>query len=156
MNNLKMSAVELNRTNIQVDESNKKLGKRKTGGMNSLGKDSFLKLLVTELRHQDPTKPMEDKAFIAQMAQFSSLEQMTNIKKEITNLNHSSKSHEAFSLLGKNISAFNPRTKSRIDGQVTSIQFLNNQLKIMVGKKEVSMKDINSVYNSERNYRRVK
>lgn len=51
-----------------------------------LGKDAFLKLLITQLQNQDPTNPMQDKEFIAQMAQFSSLEQMTNMTKAIDSL----------------------------------------------------------------------
>lgn len=46
-----------------------------------MGKDQFLQLLVTQLQNQDPLKPMEDTQFIAQMAQFSSLEQMQNLVK---------------------------------------------------------------------------
>jgi flagellar basal-body rod modification protein FlgD len=44
-----------------------------------LGKDAFLNLLVTQLRNQNPLDPMDDKEFISQMAQFSSLEQMQNM-----------------------------------------------------------------------------
>ncbi len=48
-----------------------------------LGKDAFLKILITQLSNQDPLDPLKDKDFIAQMAQFSTLEQMTNMNKSI-------------------------------------------------------------------------
>ncbi|MGE7089890.1 flagellar hook assembly protein FlgD [Lysinibacillus sp. NPDC048646] len=58
---------------------------RQTGN-SELGKDAFLQLLITQLQHQDPTNPMDDREFIAQMAQFSSLEQMQNMTKAIESL----------------------------------------------------------------------
>ncbi|RQD68211.1 MAG: flagellar hook capping protein [Tindallia sp. MSAO_Bac2] len=49
----------------------------------NLDKDAFMKLLTTQLSNQDPLNPMEDREFIAQMAQFSSLEQMQNMNESM-------------------------------------------------------------------------
>ena len=65
--------------------SNYKKPTRQTGN-SELGKDAFLKLLITQLQHQDPTNPMDDREFISQMAQFSSLEQMQNMTKAMESL----------------------------------------------------------------------
>lgn len=59
---------------------NKKRDERKTGD-GTLGKDDFMKLLIAQLQNQDPTNPMKDNEFIAQMAQFSALEQTMNLSK---------------------------------------------------------------------------
>lgn len=59
---------------------NKQRDERKTGD-GTLGKDDFMKLLIAQLQNQDPTNPMKDNEFIAQMAQFSALEQTMNLAK---------------------------------------------------------------------------
>jgi len=51
-----------------------------------IGKTEFLKLLVTQLQHQDPMNPVDNQEFIAQLATFSSLEQLISINKAVTKL----------------------------------------------------------------------
>lgn len=52
----------------------------------NLGKEDFLKLLVTQLRHQDPMNPEDPKDFVAQLAQFSALEQQINANSNLESL----------------------------------------------------------------------
>jgi flagellar basal-body rod modification protein FlgD len=57
-----------------------------TKGSNALGKNEFLKLLTAQLQQQDPTQPMDSTAFVSQLAQFSSLEQMNNVNDTLTKM----------------------------------------------------------------------
>ncbi|GHV78182.1 flagellar hook assembly protein FlgD [Spirochaetia bacterium] len=85
---------------MEVDSFNKSIQKGRMPTQ-SLGKDDFLKILITQLSHQDPTAPMEDKEFIGQMAQFSTLEQMTGMAGDFSKLANLLRGSEATSALGR-------------------------------------------------------
>lgn len=95
-----MNSADLGKVRMQTEALNKSLGNKGVGN-NELGKDDFLKILITQLSHQDPTKPVEDREFIAQMAQFSSLEQMTNMAKEFSKLQEAVDASRAVGLIGR-------------------------------------------------------
>jgi flagellar basal-body rod modification protein FlgD len=77
-------------------------------GKNIMGKDDFMKLLMTQLQNQDPLKPMDSHEFAAQLAQFSSMEQLANINKGIEGLRSGQGDDsklQAIGMIGKHISA---------------------------------------------------
>ena len=79
----------------QIDMFNKSLGR---SAKNVLDREDFLQILITQLTHQDPTSPMEDREFVAQMAQFSTLEQMINMGEEMSRVSSlvASPLHQSF------------------------------------------------------------
>ncbi len=92
----------------------------------TLGKDDFLKLLTTQLRYQDPLNPIEDQEFIAQLAQFSSLEQMQNLNTTMEKANTAQQKltalGQATSMLGREVELFTKAGES-LFGQVSAVQF---------------------------------
>ena len=101
--NTQMSAGERNAVENAVSTYNKSLVREGRQTSHELGKDDFLKLLITQLSNQDPTSPMEDTQFISQMAQFSSLEQMTNMSTSFSKMADFLNSQEAAGTLGKTV-----------------------------------------------------
>ena len=83
----------------------------------NLGKDDFLQLLVTQLSYQDPTSPIKDQQFIAQMAQFSSLEQMQNMTSALKKLSARQASH----LIGKEVQGLDFVSGESVSGTVQSV-----------------------------------
>ncbi len=100
--NLVMGTTEQSRMQAQANAFNQALNST-TSGNQQLGRDDFLKILLTQLQNQDPSNPMEDKEFIAQMAQFSSLEQMTNMAQGFQELNSVLSSSRALGVLGRTV-----------------------------------------------------
>ena len=98
-----MSAAEKFQTQTTVDAFNKTLTVNGRKASNELGKDDFLKILIAQLSSQDPTSPMENTEFIGQMAQFSSLEQMTNMSQNFEKMSSFINSSEAQSMLGRTV-----------------------------------------------------
>ncbi|NCC23729.1 MAG: flagellar hook assembly protein FlgD [Deltaproteobacteria bacterium] len=110
---------------IGTYEQEQALDQKKTGDRSELGKEAFLQLLVTQLRHQDPLNPMDDKEFTAQLAQFSSLEQLTQIAKGIDGLQENSSRQEmlgAVSFIGKTVTAEGNQV-SKVDGKAGPIYY---------------------------------
>lgn len=86
------------------NEFNAVVGKQK-GGAN-LDKNAFMLLLVTQFKYQDPLNPMDDKEFVSQMAQFSSLEQLINLNTSMGSLTDASNNQQminATSYIGKQV-----------------------------------------------------
>jgi flagellar basal-body rod modification protein FlgD len=99
-----LSADDLTSLSRQVENYNRGLNPAEAADLGqTLGKDDFLKILLTQLSHQDPTAPLEDKEFVAQMAQFSTLEQMTNMSAELAKVFGIMSKSQAIGLLGKTV-----------------------------------------------------
>lgn len=104
--NTTMTAQDKFKVDNVVNGYNKKLDMEIRQGRiasKELGKDDFLKLLMAQLTNQDPTSPMENTEFIAQMAQFSSLEQMTNMSQNFDKMAAMLNFNEAQSMLGRTV-----------------------------------------------------
>ncbi len=107
-----------------------------------LGKDDFLLLLVKQLTHQDPTAPIQDQAFIAQMAQFSSLEQMQNMSQSINKLSD----RQALTLVGKFVMGKDFTSGEPVTGVAQALFFDHSgQAFLKVSGKNMAINDIQLV-----------
>jgi flagellar basal-body rod modification protein FlgD len=120
---LTMNEKDAFKTRIEVESFNKALEKGGSKSVSTLGKDDFLKLLIAQLQNQDPTRPLEDKEFIAQMAQFSSLEQMVEMNKTLGNLITDYRANLSTSLLGKQVEVFDGPSGRTAGGVVEEVSF---------------------------------
>lgn len=132
-----------------------------------LGKTDFLQMLVTKLKHQDPLKPVSDESFIADMAQFSSLEQMTNLNSSFGSQHNAlnvlnenllaliimQNTTQAAGLIGKTVVLEIPQTNlvtgqteiSRVEGRVESIKFVEGMPKVIVNGNQYDLPNVKEI-----------
>ena len=102
-----------------------------------LGKQEFLMLLVAQLKNQNPMEPMNDREFIAQLAQFTSLETMQGVASSLD-------ATQAAALIGKSIKAASA-TGELAEGRVQSVRLESSGAVLVLETGEVLLKDVTEV-----------
>ncbi|WP_453996944.1 flagellar hook assembly protein FlgD [Bacillus nitroreducens] len=124
---------------------------RKTGN-DILGKDDFLKILMTQLQNQDPLNPMEDKDFIAQMATFTSLEQMTNMNSTLQKFVSEMQGEQLLkysNMIGKEVE-YSYKTEDEDGSEIIKKgQGIVNSVSQKSGYIELELKDGTKIYSDE-------
>lgn len=111
-----------------------------------LDKHDFLRLLTVQLRYQDPIDPVKDQDFIAQMAQFTSLEQIQNLTQKMDEFIDvqmtTSATSQAAALLGRTVAVFDPDTNESVVGVVDSVRFDLGLPLLVIGDKAYTLGDV--------------
>lgn len=118
-----------------------------------LGKDDFLKILISQMKNQDPLEPMKDKEFIAQMAQFSSVEQMTNMASSQASMLNEIKMLRASlgamsSMIGKQVYWLDENAQMQ-NGVVKAVSVKDGNTNLMVNGKPVPLEKVELVAQTE-------
>ena len=110
----------------------------KDAGSTSVSKDGFLKILTAQLRNQDPTNAKDGTEYVAQMAQFSALEQMQNLNTTIEKLLSREKFQEGNLMLGK-IAKVSLGSDKFASGEVKGTKFADGVATIVIDGKEYNI-----------------
>lgn len=117
----------------------------------NLGQDSFLELLVTQLQYQDPLDPMSNEDFIAQTAQFQSLEQLIGISNSLSNNNLAQELGSASALIGTEVKALNTSAgvdgteTELVEGLVEKVIINDGKVRLVVDGTEIGLESIQEV-----------
>jgi len=141
---------------IEGISSNDPVFGAKTGGAQDLDKGAFMKLLVAQMRNQDPMAPTDNQQFIAQLAQFSSLEEMQGVNENLvamaflqegnavlTQLTNSS------ALIGKNVSYTDRESGESAQGVVDSVKLVDGVVLLHIAGQDVPLPSVTEVTGAD-------
>lgn len=106
-----------------------------------LDQDDFLKLVMAQMTAQDPLNPKKDTDFIAQMAQFSALEQSRTMQSDMAQLRSEQQVLQANSLIGRQVTVLDD-SKTILGGQVSAVHMLDGSPRLVVGGDDYSLSQV--------------
>ncbi len=109
-----------------------------------LGKDEFLNLLVTQLSYQDPLNPMDSTESIAQLAQFSALEQMQNVAEQVEKQRHASSMLDAMLLDGQNV-YIELQNGTFASGIIEKATWMKGELNLTIGGQTIPFSKVANI-----------
>ena len=118
----------------------------------AVDKDAFMKMLVAQLQNQDPMSPQDNQAMVAQLAQFSSLEQMQQLNQNILGLAVLQQTNAVMSqltqssaLIGQRVTYIDPETNEELTGEVGKVKLLEGVATLEIGGKDVPLGNVTSI-----------
>ena len=140
---LNMTSQEKSKLNKEVRAINIQNDTKGIEGKKEANKDQFLKLLTVQLSHQDPLAPMKNTEFIAQMAQFTALEQMKNMNQAMDMLRSDFNKMQVSEMLSKKINYYDVTSETVQQGIVERVNLKENT--VSVEGNEVDVSDIHNI-----------
>ncbi len=111
----------------------------------TLGQEEFFKLIAAQYSHQDPMNPQKDTDFIAQMAQFNTLEQTRLMQSDIAGLRTQFQGSQANTLLGQVVTLKDPATGSTVEGMVSAVRANGGRSQVVVNNTPYDFETVQSV-----------
>ena len=107
----------------------------------SLGQNDFLKLLVAQLKYQDPMKPADSSEFMGEMAQFSTVQVVTSMGTTLAAMSHSTDVSQGIAMIGKTIS-YTAQDGTSASGVVGSVSSADNTVTLHLPDGDVALTDV--------------
>ncbi len=109
-----------------------------------LGRDAFMKLMLTQMRQQDPLNPVSNTDFLAQLAQFNALEEMVQLNQTMTNFVHGQQLSQASALIGKQASGLDKQGLP-VSGVVSEVHVAGDEVMLTIGASQLALSSVHSV-----------
>ncbi|MEW6073622.1 MAG: flagellar hook capping FlgD N-terminal domain-containing protein [Planctomycetota bacterium] len=139
-----------------IDATDQVFGTQDTYATTELDQGAFMELLVTQLEHQDPLEPVPNEDFIAQLATFSSLEELESLNQNIVAmiaLNQSnallSQLTQASALIGKTVAWVDPTTGEPGTGTVDSVKIVDGLAVLSIGGEDIPLATVTEVLGGD-------